>query len=154
MRLPQHRRPTPPREVFLEEFLVPLGITQKDAAERLRMSYPRMNEIVKGKRDTRKSACGWHSAKALGGDATWYPPRGTECGSCVNAVRREEARREAAGQHPISSFAPPGRIPDWSCTWRCEAMGVMAPPSMATGSDSGWAPPRMPSVVELSSWST
>jgi addiction module HigA family antidote len=50
MRLPKNRRPTPPGEVFLEEFLVPLGITQKDAAERLRMSYPRMNEVVRGKR--------------------------------------------------------------------------------------------------------
>jgi addiction module HigA family antidote len=50
MRLPKHRRPTHPGEIFLEDFLVPLGITQKDAAERLRMSYPRMNEIVKGKR--------------------------------------------------------------------------------------------------------
>ena len=50
MRLPKNRRPTPPGEVFLEDFLTPLGITQKDAAERLRMSYPRMNVIVKGKR--------------------------------------------------------------------------------------------------------
>ena len=50
MRLPKNRRPIPPGEVFLEEFLVPLGITQKDAAERLRMSYPRMNEVVNGKR--------------------------------------------------------------------------------------------------------
>jgi addiction module HigA family antidote len=50
MRLPKSRRPTSPGEVFLEDFLIPLGITQKDAAERLRMSYPRMNEIVKGKR--------------------------------------------------------------------------------------------------------
>jgi antitoxin HigA-1 len=50
MRLPKNRRPTHPGEVFLEDFLIPLGITQKDAAERLRMSYPRMNEIVKGKR--------------------------------------------------------------------------------------------------------
>jgi addiction module HigA family antidote len=50
MRLPKNRRPTHPGEVFLEDFLTPLGITQKDAAERLRMSYPRMNEIVKGKR--------------------------------------------------------------------------------------------------------
>ena len=29
---------------------VPLGITQKERAQRLRISYPRMNEIVKGKR--------------------------------------------------------------------------------------------------------
>jgi addiction module HigA family antidote len=50
MRLPKNRRPTHPGQVFLEDFLVPLGITQKDAAERLQMSYPRMNEIVKGKR--------------------------------------------------------------------------------------------------------
>lgn len=50
MRLPKNRRPTHPGQVFLEDFLNPLGITQKDAAERLRMSYPRMNEIVKGKR--------------------------------------------------------------------------------------------------------
>jgi addiction module HigA family antidote len=50
MRLPKNRRPTHPGEIFLEDFLIPLGITQKDAAERLRMSYPRMNEIVKGKR--------------------------------------------------------------------------------------------------------
>jgi addiction module HigA family antidote len=49
-RLPKNRRPTHPGQVFLEDFLVPLGISQKDAAERLRMSYPRMNEIVNGKR--------------------------------------------------------------------------------------------------------
>ncbi len=49
-RLPKNRRPTQPGEVFLEDFLNPLGITQKEAAERLRISYPRMNEIVNGKR--------------------------------------------------------------------------------------------------------
>jgi addiction module HigA family antidote len=36
--------------VFLEDFLIPLGITQKESAERLRISYPRMNEIINGKR--------------------------------------------------------------------------------------------------------
>lgn len=49
-RLPKNRRPTHPGQVFLEDFLLPLGITQKDAAERLKISYPRMNEIVNGKR--------------------------------------------------------------------------------------------------------
>ena len=49
-RLPKNRRPTHPGEVFLEDFLNPLGITQKKAAQRLRISYPRMNEIVNGKR--------------------------------------------------------------------------------------------------------
>lgn len=49
-RLPKNRRPTHPGEVFLEDFLIPLGITQREAAERLHISYPRMNEIVNGKR--------------------------------------------------------------------------------------------------------
>lgn len=49
-RLPKNRRPTHPGQVFLEDFLVPLGLSQKEAAERLRISYPRMNEIVNGKR--------------------------------------------------------------------------------------------------------
>jgi len=49
-RLPKNRRPIHPGLVFLEDFLVPLGITQKEAAAKLRMSYPRMNEIVNGKR--------------------------------------------------------------------------------------------------------
>ena len=49
-RLPKNRRPAHPGEVFLEDFLIPLGITQKEAAARLRISYPRMNEIINGKR--------------------------------------------------------------------------------------------------------
>lgn len=50
MRLPRNRRPTHPGEVFFEDFLIPLGMTQKQAAARLRISYPRMNEIINGKR--------------------------------------------------------------------------------------------------------
>jgi addiction module HigA family antidote len=49
-RLPKYRRPTHPGEVFLEDFLKPLGITQREAAERLHNSYPRMNEVINGKR--------------------------------------------------------------------------------------------------------
>lgn len=46
----ERRRPPHPGEVFLEDFLAPLGMTQKEAAERLGISYPRMNEIVNAKR--------------------------------------------------------------------------------------------------------
>jgi addiction module HigA family antidote len=49
-KLPTHRRPVHPGEVLLEDFLRPLGITQKEAAVRLRISYPRINEIVNGRR--------------------------------------------------------------------------------------------------------
>jgi addiction module HigA family antidote len=33
-----------------EEFLVPLGMTQTELAERIGVSYPRVNEIVNAKR--------------------------------------------------------------------------------------------------------
>jgi len=49
-KLPKDRRPITPGAVFLEDFLSPLGLTQREAAERLNISYPRMNEIVNGKR--------------------------------------------------------------------------------------------------------
>ena len=49
-RLPTNRPPTHPGEMLLEEFLLPLGITQTELAERIGVSYPRINEIVNGKR--------------------------------------------------------------------------------------------------------
>jgi len=49
-RLPQRRPPTHPGEMLLEEFLKPLGISQAELARRLGVSYPRLNEIVRGRR--------------------------------------------------------------------------------------------------------
>ena len=48
--LPELRRPVHPGKVFLEKFLNRLGITQREAAKALHISYPRMNEIVNEKR--------------------------------------------------------------------------------------------------------
>ena len=49
-RLPKNRAPTHPGEMLLEEFLKPMGITQSDFAVRLGVSFPRLNEIIKGRR--------------------------------------------------------------------------------------------------------
>ncbi len=49
-RLPSHRPPTHPGEMLLEEFLKPLGITQFAFAARLGVSFPRLNEVINGKR--------------------------------------------------------------------------------------------------------
>jgi addiction module HigA family antidote len=48
--LPRHRPPTHPGEMLLEEFLGPLGMTQVQLAQRIHVSYPRVNEIINGKR--------------------------------------------------------------------------------------------------------
>ena len=49
-RLPKHLPPTHPGEMLLEEFLKPLGISQSAFAIRLGVSFPRLNEIIRGKR--------------------------------------------------------------------------------------------------------
>jgi len=48
--LPKHRAPTHPGEMLLEEFLRPLGMTQRTLAGSIHVSYPRVNEIIQGKR--------------------------------------------------------------------------------------------------------
>jgi antitoxin HigA-1 len=49
-RLPTEGPPTHPGEMLLEEFLRPLDMTQVELAKRIQVSYPRVNEIVRGKR--------------------------------------------------------------------------------------------------------
>ena len=48
--LPTHRAPVHPGEMLLEEFLKPLGISQNEFARRIGVSFPRLNEIVRGTR--------------------------------------------------------------------------------------------------------
>ena len=48
--LPRMVPPTHPGEMLLEEFLKPLEISQSAFAIRLGVSFPRLNEIVRGKR--------------------------------------------------------------------------------------------------------
>lgn len=50
LRIPKDRAPTPPGKMLLEEFLRPLSMTQTELAERIRVPYVRVNEIVNGKR--------------------------------------------------------------------------------------------------------
>lgn len=50
IRIPTNRPPTHPGEMLLEEFLKPMGITQSELAKRLRISFQRVNQIVRGKR--------------------------------------------------------------------------------------------------------
>lgn len=50
IRVPTHRPPTHPGEMLLEEFLHPMGITQKELADHILVPYQRINEIVNGRR--------------------------------------------------------------------------------------------------------
>ncbi len=48
--LPKNRPPTHPGEMLLKEFLEPLGLTQLELARHLAWPYPRLNEIINGRR--------------------------------------------------------------------------------------------------------
>jgi len=48
--LPKNRPPTHPGVMLLKEFLVPLGMTQKEFSSRLDWTYARVNEIINGHR--------------------------------------------------------------------------------------------------------
>ena len=50
IRIPTDREPTHAGEMLLEEFLVPLGTTQRELANAIQVPYQRVNEIVRGKR--------------------------------------------------------------------------------------------------------
>lgn len=43
-------RPSHPGEVLYREFLEPMGMSQTELARRLDISFPRVNEIINGKR--------------------------------------------------------------------------------------------------------
>jgi addiction module HigA family antidote len=45
-----HRRPIPPGEILLREFLEPLGITQSAFAKHIGVTNARLSEIIHGKR--------------------------------------------------------------------------------------------------------
>ena len=50
VRVPTHRTPTHPGEMLVEEFLNPLGISQRELADAIVVPYQRVNEIVNGRR--------------------------------------------------------------------------------------------------------
>ncbi len=50
LRIPTNGPPTHPGEMLNEEFLIPLGMTQAELAKRIGVSYPRINELINGRR--------------------------------------------------------------------------------------------------------
>jgi antitoxin HigA-1 len=65
VRIPKDRVPTPPGVMLREEFLEPLGLTQVELAQRIRVPYVRVNELVNGKRRVTPSTA-LRLAKAFG----------------------------------------------------------------------------------------
>ena len=50
VRVPSSRNPTHPGEMLLEEFLIPMKLTQRELADAIHVPYQRINDIVNGRR--------------------------------------------------------------------------------------------------------
>jgi antitoxin HigA-1 len=50
VRVPTNREPTHPGEMLVEEFLKPMGLTQRDLAQGIYVPYRRVHEMVNRRR--------------------------------------------------------------------------------------------------------
>jgi len=50
IRIPTYRQPTHPGEIFREEVLNPMGLTQRELTDAIHIPYQRVNDIVNGRR--------------------------------------------------------------------------------------------------------
>ena len=97
-RLPQERPPTHPGEMLLEEFLKPLGISQSAFARHLGVSFPRLNEIVRGKRSVTPDTA-LRLARVLGLPADFW--LGLQSDWDLWHAMRSEASKKIASLEPL-----------------------------------------------------
>lgn len=71
IRIPTHRAPTHPGEMLLEEFLSPMGITQRELANAINVPYQRINGIINGRRGVTPSTA-LRLAKVFGVSADFW----------------------------------------------------------------------------------
>jgi addiction module HigA family antidote len=50
VRVPTHRTPTHPGEMLMQEFLIPMGLTQRDLATGIHAPYQRVNDLIHQRR--------------------------------------------------------------------------------------------------------
>jgi len=97
--MPTSRPPTAPGEIILEEFLVPMGITQQAFATALGVSRARVNEILNGRRAVTPDTA-LRLQKVLGMDAQFW--LGLQLmRDLYNAEQSEAIRSEVRNLRPL-----------------------------------------------------
>ncbi len=71
VRIPTHRVPTHPGEILVEEFLRPMGLSQRELAQAIHVPYQRINELVNGRRGITPSTA-LRLAKYFGMSASFW----------------------------------------------------------------------------------
>lgn len=111
IRIPIHRVPTHPGEMLLEDFLKPMGLTQRALAEAIHVPYQRINEIVNGRRGITPatalrlarffgvSADFWMNLQ-LGWDLYHAQKAETKALSKIKPIMQDPGRIQASGTQP------------------------------------------------------
>ena len=97
VRIPKNRPPVHPGEILLQEFLIPMSITQRNLADAIHVPYQRVNEIVNGKRGvTPRTAL--RLARFFGTSEDFWINLQLRC-DLYAARRAEEAELKTIQQH-------------------------------------------------------
>ena len=99
VRIPTNREPTHPGEMLREEFLAPLGITQRELANAIHVPYQRVNELVRGKRGV-TPATALRLAKFFGNEPGFWLNLQLSC-DLHHALRAEAGQVESI--HPYAA---------------------------------------------------
>ena len=69
VRVPTSRIPTHPGEMLLEEFLVPMKLSQRELATGIHVPYQRINDIINGRRGITlcRTLCAWLNSRHVSG---------------------------------------------------------------------------------------
>jgi addiction module HigA family antidote len=71
IRIPMHRPSTHPGEMLQAEFLPPLGLTQRELADAIRVLYRKINELINGQHNL-MPVIALRSAKFFGMSADFW----------------------------------------------------------------------------------
>jgi antitoxin HigA-1 len=92
--------------MLMEEFLKPMGVSQSAFAVRLGVSFPRLNEIVRGKRSVTPDTA-LRLAQVLGMSADFW--LGLQLDWDLWHAMRSESAQEIARLEPLRESAQTGR---------------------------------------------
>ena|SRR5438105_6751353 len=98
VRIPTNREPTHPGEMLLEEFLIPMGLTQRELAASIHVPYQRINELVNGKRGVSPSTA-LRLAKAFGTSPDFWMNLQLRW-DLYHALKQEEKQLQRISLHP------------------------------------------------------
>jgi len=94
--IPKNRIPTHPGEILLEEFLVPMELSQVKLAKHISVPVQRINEIVRGKRGITPETA-WLLSQAFGTTPQLWINLQTNYDLALNKPERRVRQLKMAG---------------------------------------------------------